>query len=129
MTRTDTDQLHVALEGENDQRSVVQLAPGGARIETRIDIDEGHPHGHWMGHDGKTMVTPNAFTRNSTVFDFNTNAVRALVSVGEAPIATGMMPDDSKYYVANFQDSTISVIDTATGIVTKTIPARRSSSC
>jgi YVTN family beta-propeller protein len=36
-------------------------------------------------------------------------------------IATGMMPDDSKYYVANFLDSTISVIDTPTGVVTKTI--------
>ena len=122
MTRTDTDELHVALEGEDDHGSVVQLAPGGARIEKRIDIAEGHPHGHWMGHDGKTMVTPNAFTRDSTIFDFKTNAVRALVPVGEAPIATGMMPDDSKYYVANFLDSTISVIDTPTGVVIKTIP-------
>ena len=33
-----------------------------------------------------------------------------------------MMPDDSKYYVANFLDSTISVINTVTGVVTKTIP-------
>ena len=122
MTRTDTDQLHVALEGEDSHRSVVQLAPGGARIERRIDIAEGHPHGHWMGHDGKTMVTPNAFTRDSTVFDFNTNVVRDLISVGEAPIATGMMPDDSKYYVANFLDSTISVIDTLSGVKIKTIP-------
>jgi YVTN family beta-propeller protein len=122
MTRTDTDQLHVALEGENNHTAVVQLAPGGAKIEKRVDIAEGHPHGHWMGHDGKTMVTPNAFTRDSTIFDFNTNAVRDLVPIGEAPIATGMMPDDSKYYVANFLDSTISVITTATGKVTKTIP-------
>ena len=75
-----------------------------------------------MGHDGKTMVTPNAFTRNSTIYDFNAGAVRDLVSVGEAPIATGMMPDDSKYYVANFLDSTISVINTVTGAVIKTIP-------
>jgi YVTN family beta-propeller protein len=122
MTRTDTDQLHVALEGEDNHTSVVQLAPGGARIEGRIDIEEGHPHGHWMGHDGKTMVTPNAFTKDSTIFDFNTNAVRDLVPVGEAPIATGMYPDDSKYYVANFLDSTISVVRTATGAVIKTIP-------
>ena len=121
MTLTDTDRIHVALEGEDSHSSVVQLAPGGATIERRINIDEGHPHGHWMGHDGKTMVTPNAFTRNSTIFDFKTDAVRHLVSVGEAPIATGMMPDDSKYYVTNFLDSTISVINTATGAVTKTI--------
>jgi YVTN family beta-propeller protein len=122
MTRTDTDQLHVALEGEDNHTAVVQLAPGGGNIQRRININEGHPHGHWMGHDGKTMVTPNAFTRDSTIFDFNTNAVRDLVPVGEAPIATGMMPDDSKYYVANFLDSTISVVNTVTGVVTKTIP-------
>ena len=121
MTRTDTDQLHVALEGENDRNAVVQLAPGGSQIEKRIDIAEGHPHGHWMGHDGKTMVTPNAFTRNSTIYDFNAGGVRDLVRVGEAPIATGMMPDDSKYYVANFLDSTITVINTTTGVVIKTI--------
>ena len=29
---------------------------------------------------------------------------------GHSPIATGMMPDSSKYYVANFLDSTLSVI-------------------
>jgi YVTN family beta-propeller protein len=122
MTRVDTDQLHVSLEGEDQRTAVVQLEPGGATIDRRVDIEEGHPHAHWMGHDGKTMVTPNAFTRDSTIFDFNTNAVRDLVPVGEAPIATGMMPDDSKYYVSNFLDSTISVIRTATGAVIKTIP-------
>jgi YVTN family beta-propeller protein len=121
MTRTDTDQLHVALEGEDEHTAVVQLSPGGKEIQRLINIDEGHPHGHWMGHDGKTMVTPNAFTRDSTIFDFNTNAVRDLVRVGEAPIATGMMPDDSKYYVSNFLDSTTSVINTQTGAVLKTI--------
>jgi YVTN family beta-propeller protein len=121
MTRVDTDQLHVALEGEDKHEAVVQLEPGGHHIDRLIDIAEGHPHGHWMGHDGRTMVTPNAFTRDSTIYDFDADKVRALVRVGEAPIATGMMPDDSKYYVANFLDSTISVIDTATGVVMKTI--------
>jgi hypothetical protein len=48
--------------------------------------------------------------------------VRALVhTTGALPIATGMMPDDSKYYVDNFLDSTIDVINTSTGAVTKTI--------
>jgi DNA-binding beta-propeller fold protein YncE len=122
MTRTDTDHLHVALDGEDSARAVVQLAPGGGRIERLIDIDQGHPHAHWMGHDGKTMVTPNTFSDTSTIFDFNTDSVRALVhTTGALPIATGMMPDDSKYYVDNFLDSTIDVINTQTGAVTKTI--------
>jgi len=122
MTRTDTDHLHVALDGEDSPFAVVQLKPGGAVIERRINIEEGHPHAHWMGHDGKTMVTPNTFSDTSTIFDFTTDSVRALVSTtGHLPIATGMMPDDSKYYVDNFLDSTIDVINTQTGVVTKTI--------
>jgi DNA-binding beta-propeller fold protein YncE len=122
MTRTDTDHLHVALDGEDSAFAVVQLTPGGGRIERLINIDEGHPHAHWMGHDGKTMVTPNTFSDTSTIFDFNTDSVRALVhTTGALPIATGMMPDDSKYYVDNFLDSTIDVINTSTGAVTKTI--------
>jgi DNA-binding beta-propeller fold protein YncE len=122
MTRTDTDHLHVALDGEDSAFAVVQLNPGGGTIERRINIDEGHPHAHWMGHDGKTMVTPNTFSDTSTIFDFNTDSVRALVhTTGALPIATGMMPDDSKYYVDNFLDSTLDVVNTQTGAVTKTI--------
>ena len=122
MTRTDTDHLHVALDGTDSPFAVVQLNPGGGSIERLINIEEGHPHAHWMGHDGKTMVTPNTFSDTSTIFDFNTDSVRALVhTTGPLPIATGMMPDDSKYYVDNFLDSTIDVINTQTGAVTKTI--------
>lgn len=121
MTRTDTDHLHVALDGEESPFAVVQLTPGATQIERRIDIEAGHPHAHWMGHDGKTMVTPNTFSDTSTIFDFNTDMVRALVPTGNLPIATGMMPDDSKYYLDNFLDSSMQVIDTANGGTSKTI--------
>jgi YVTN family beta-propeller protein len=121
MTRVDNDHLHVALDGSDETNAVVELAPGGGTILRTINIDEGHPHAHWMGHDGKTMVTPNTFTADSTIYDFKTDSVRELVRVGNLPIATGMMPDDSKYYVANFLDSSVNVIDTKTGTVLKTI--------
>jgi len=120
MTRTDNDHLHVALDGEDDADSIVELAPGGGKILRTINIAAGHPHAHWMGHDGDTMVTPNTFSATSTIFDFNADSVRALVPTGNLPIATGMMPDDSKYYVANFLDSSITVIDTSTGGIKKT---------
>lgn len=122
MTRTDTDHLHVALDGTDSPFAVVQLNPGGGSIERLINIDEGHPHAHWMGHDGKTMVTPNTFSDTSTIFDFTTDSVRSLVhTTGALPIATGMMPDDSKYYITNFLDSTVDVVNTQTGAITKTI--------
>lgn len=120
MTRTDNDHLHVALDGSDDPHAVVELTPGGGSIIRTIDIGEGHPHAHWMGHSGEVMVTPNTFSNTSTIFDFDTNSIRALVPTGPLPIATGMMPDDSKYYVTNFLDSSVDVIDTQTGGVMKT---------
>jgi DNA-binding beta-propeller fold protein YncE len=44
-----------------------------------------------------------------------------VIQAGSHPIATGMMPDASKYYVANFLDNNITVIETRTGNVLGTI--------
>jgi DNA-binding beta-propeller fold protein YncE len=121
MTRTDTDDVHVALNGEEGPQAVVELTPGAKSVQRRIDIGRGHPHAHWMSHDGKTMVTPNAFTADSSIFDFPSNHTTSIVPTGAIAIATGMMPDASKYYVANFLDNTITVIQTQTGNVLGTI--------
>lgn len=121
MTRVDTDQVHVALNGSGKNDSVVELSPLAENVERRVDIGRGHPHAHWMSHDGKTMVTPNAFTADSSIFDFPSNSVGAIPHTGALPIATGMMPDSSKYYVANFLDNNITVINTQTGGVMSTI--------
>lgn len=121
MTRVDTDQVHVTINGADRGDSVVELAPFATGVERRLDIDRPHPHAHWMGHDGATMVTPNAFTADSTIYDFSSDAVAAVVPAGAHPIATGMMPDSRKYYVANLLDSTLTVIDTTTGAVLTTI--------
>jgi len=121
MTRVDTDQVHVTLNGAEDSESVVELSPGARGVDDRIDIGRGEPHAHWMSHDGQTMVTPNVFSSDSTIFDFGRGQIEAIVPVGSHPIATGMMPDASKYYVANFLDSTITVIDTNSGAVLSTI--------
>lgn len=121
MTRVDTDQVHVTLNGAENTDSVVELSPNATKVERRIDIGRGEPHAHWMSHDGKTMVTPNVFDADSTIFDFVRRRITAIVPTGSHPIAAGMMPDASKYYVANLLDSTITVINTSTGQVLRTI--------
>jgi DNA-binding beta-propeller fold protein YncE len=120
MTRTDTDEVHVAVNGEDSPEAVVELSPLAKSVERKIDIGRGHPHAHWMSADGKMMVTPNVFSGDSSIFDFTTNKA-AIVPAGALAIATGMMPDSSKYYVANFLDSTITVIETMTAKVLGTI--------
>lgn len=122
MTRVDTDAVHVALNGEG---SVVEVAPGGGSIIRSIDVSGGdlpaQPHAHWMGSDGKTMVTPNSNTGDSTYYKFGPEMIFAKPETGVLPIASSIMPDSSKYYVSNFLSNTISVIDMATGLKIKDI--------
>jgi DNA-binding beta-propeller fold protein YncE len=121
MTRVDNDDVHVTLNGKSLNNSVAALSPGARTSKGFVDIGRGNPHAHWMSHDGRTMVTPNAFTADSSIFRFPTNSLLGIVPTGTQPIATGMAPDSSKYYVANFLDSTLTNIRTRTGTVTNTI--------
>ena len=124
MTRTDTDQVHVTNNGDLRPDAVMELAPLAAGVERRIDIGRGNPHAHWMSHDGGKMVTPNILTGDSTQYNFRAGSIDAIVPTSSPfglPIATGMMPDARKYYVANLLDSTLAVIDMNTHAVIKTI--------
>jgi DNA-binding beta-propeller fold protein YncE len=121
MTRVDTDEVHVTINGDDRNESVVELSPGAGSVERRVDIGRGNPHAHWMSQDGKTMVTPNAFTADSSIYDFSQDQLAGIIPVGAHPIATGMMPDASKYYVANFLSNSVTVIETASGTVLGTI--------
>jgi len=124
MTRTDTDQLHVTNNGDTRTDSVMELAPLATGVERRIDIGRGNAHAHWMSHDGKKMVTPNVFTGDTTQYSFGSNSIESILPASTPfghPLATGMMPDASKYYVANMLDNTMAVINMNTHAVTKTI--------
>lgn len=131
MTRVDTDQVHVSIIGEDH---VVELSPGANKIERRIPTQNpgefaAQPHAHWMSHDGHTMVTPNSNTNDSTRIDLIPGTIAAKTAAGFLPIATGIMPDASKYYVSNYVDSSITCIsigapacnDGASKVATKTI--------
>lgn len=70
MTQVGSDKLHVTLNGVTETKSVIELSRNAGGILRKIDIGEGNPHAHWMSHDGNVMVTPNPFTRDSTVYNF-----------------------------------------------------------
>jgi len=121
MTRANNDLVHVAQNGGNYVREFDTLKnnnvfiadlPMGPVNATNPDVfNDTHPHGHWMSADGNKMVTPNENVGTSTVYNFPGSGIEATVAVGHTPIATGMMPDSSKYYVANLLDHNMSVID------------------
>ena len=121
MTSTKTDELMIALHGE---QGVAVLGPKGESIKKVIPmqfpgLDPSHPHGHWMSD--RYMVTPDEFTGTATIYDMVEDKIAGKVKTGHSPIAVGMTPDGSKSYVADFFDSTVSVVDTAKGTLIKTI--------
>ncbi|MEK7779057.1 MAG: copper oxidase [Pseudomonadota bacterium] len=124
MTLIDSDRIHIANNGDTRTDSVMELSPLATNVLRRVDIGRGNPHAHWMSHDGKMMVTPNVLTGDTTQYNFRSNSIEAILPVSgplSHPLATGMMPDASKYYVANLLDSTITVVDMNTHHVIKHI--------
>ena len=124
MTSTTTDELYVALHGE---QGVAVLSPKAESVKKVIPLqfpgqDPTHPHGHWMDGGGdRYMVTPDEFAGTSTIYDMKQNKIIGKVKIGSSPIAVGMTPDGNKSYVADFFDSTISVIDTTNATLLKKI--------
>ncbi|MBI2907195.1 MAG: copper oxidase [Chloroflexi bacterium] len=119
ITRPNTDQVYVTINGADRNESVVELAPRGTGVERRLDIGAPHPHGPWITSDGSKLITPNTLSDTASIFNFATGKTDIL-RTGSHPIAVGIMPDGSKAYVANFVDSTLTVVDLHT-LSTKTI--------
>lgn len=112
MTRTDTDQIHVAINGEGH---VTELSPGGAIIDRLIPTQfpgqkTTHPHAHWMSAGGDMMVTPNSNTDDSTLVDVPPGTIAKKVPTGFLPIASSITGDSTKWYVANFLEHSISCV-------------------
>ncbi len=124
MTRVNTGQVHVGLNGGN---SVVELdkAPNGTLSENRrIPVQrpgERHaqPHAHWMGFDGMSMVTPNSNTGDSTLYVFDLAGSGSILDkniTGMLPIAASMDPRSTRYYVSNYLGHSISVMCGPSGV-------------
>jgi len=126
MTRVDTQQVHVTCNGDDYVAEFNRLPNGLLQFNGFLDMSNAggqtQPHAHWMGHDGKSMVTPNSNTNDATLFDFNTYTIKNQQPTGALPIASGLMPDESKYYVSNYLGHSTSVMcgPPAPGTVTRT---------
>ena len=124
MTGTKTDKLYVALNGED---GVTVLSPNPDFEPKKFILLQSpaspstHPHGHWMSADDRYMVTPDALTGTTTIYDMLQDKIIGKVKTGVSPVAVGMLPDGSKSYVADFFDSSISVIDTVNATLLKKI--------
>jgi DNA-binding beta-propeller fold protein YncE len=114
MTRVDTQQVHVTCNGDNYVAEFNRFPNGLLQFNQFLNMSNAggqtQPHAHWMGHDGKSMVTPNSNTNDSTMFDFNTYTIKSQNATGPLPIASSIAPDGIKYYVSNYLGHSTSVM-------------------
>lgn len=114
MTRVDTQQVHVTCNGDDYVAEFNRLDSGLLQFNGFLDMSNSggqtQPHAHWMGHDGKSMVTPNSNTNDSTLFDFNTYTIKNQQDTGPLPIAASLTPDGTKAYVSNYLGHNTSVM-------------------
>ncbi len=114
-------QVHVGCNGDDGVIELDRLPNGTLTVGRLISIQDPNnltkqtqPHAHWMGYNGEHMVTPNSNSADSTLYEFtgwNTGHVLAKNETGPVSIASGMMPDSSKYYVTNYLGHSISVMN------------------
>lgn len=121
MTRVDTQQVHTGCNGDDGVMELNRLPNGTLQVNRLISMQDPknptkqtQPHAHWMGFDGKHMVTPNSNSADSTLYEFTgltTGQVLSKEKTGAVAIASGFMPDSSKYYVTNYLGHSISVMN------------------
>ena len=122
------DQLEISPDGKYAYIAVVTsdgvwrvnlqtLAVEGPKLATGDMGGAGYTGNQFSGmtlsHDGATLVTCNSFTDTLTLIDTASWSVVATVAVGDFPTAATFSPDDSRIYVTNRTDETVSVVTNA----------------
>jgi hypothetical protein len=103
------NKIYIAMNGEEQ---VTELNPVTLEVTRQFSTGAtSHPHGHWISSDGTFIVTPNFFNSKSTVVDLVDPNLTKNIDVGFTPIATGMMPDGSKYFTSDFLGNSFTVVD------------------
>jgi YVTN family beta-propeller protein len=119
VTRSNTDQLIVGINGGN---SLVEVAPGDEGVIKQFSAvlpGEGiaHPHAHWITADGNTAVAPNANFDSASLFNLNAAdpdlSITKRAFVGSVPIATAMTPTSDRAYAAGLMSNNIVCISIA----------------
>jgi DNA-binding beta-propeller fold protein YncE/plastocyanin len=129
MTSPVNGTIYVAMNGEEQ---VTALDPITYEIINQISTGpRSHPHGHWIGSDGKYMVTPDFVGLKTSIIDLTTGEItNATGTHGNlfdgtpillGPIATGMMSDGETFYTADFLGNTLSVVNADTKEITHQI--------
>lgn len=120
------DGAHVAMVNPEDgSLSIFQTSDN---TRTAKVATGGSPAGVVIAPDSKTAYVSNradGTVVRVTGIDGGTPAVDATAQVGSEPVGLALSPTGKQLFVAEFAESRVSVIDTATMQVTKSIPIDR----
>jgi YVTN family beta-propeller protein len=125
----DGSRVYVTNDTSN---SVSVIAMATNKVSTINDLSFNGPTGVVVSPDGSKVYVANFDASSVSVIATATNAVTAVIAlpVGSYPLGVAVTPDDSRVYVASCSGDcgstvsvgTVSVIATATNMVTATIP-------
>jgi DNA-binding beta-propeller fold protein YncE len=122
MTRVDTDQVHVSLNGEG---SVVELSPGGTKVDRRSDASKYYV----SNYESNTLSVIDLKTPHPTLIKninllANYDPITGAVSgpIGALPIQTPVSPNGKWVFTANTLTVTITIVDTVTDTLVKSLP-------
>ncbi len=106
--------------------TVVDRATWGIRKRVYVGRGQSEPYAIAVHPDGRRVyVTSNFDPGLVSVIDVQSETVVAEVQVEQWPQGLSVTPEGDKRYVADGNDNTVSVIDTATNSVMGTIPVGR----
>jgi YVTN family beta-propeller protein len=71
--------------------------------------------------DSQFLYSIDNSTSSVSILDTNTLVMKGSIPVGQSPFFITISKDGTKAYVANFEDNTVSIIDTLTNTVTETV--------
>ncbi|CAG0964726.1 Hydrazine synthase subunit beta [Phycisphaerales bacterium] len=72
--------------------------------------------------DGNTLIACNTISRNVSIVDLNSSAVRAVVNTGDRVSGVNTTADSRYAVVANSDQSTVTIIDLTTDAAVSTLP-------
>jgi YVTN family beta-propeller protein len=126
---SDGKQLYVTCESPESMVAVVDAASG--RITRKVEKVGHTTMAPVISTDGKTLYVCNRFNNEVAFIDLDSGAVRTRINVPREPVSAAVTPDGKLLFVANHIHagradgdvvaSSVSVIDTASGKLTKGI--------
>jgi YVTN family beta-propeller protein len=109
-----------------ESKQIARYNPGAQSVDWKFATEQDGTHMVLASSDGKKLFTSNMGSNTVSIIEPGSNGqwTQKFVRVGLGPEGLDLAPDGKTLWSAHSRDGGISIIDTATGAVTKTFDAK-----